>query len=79
MNTLKKIILESRLKNDPKEYDFEGEMAKNDLQVISMHSQRITEMLEDNTNLPEWVQSKITLSKDYLQTVSDYLASVSDD
>jgi hypothetical protein len=30
-------------------------------------------MLEPNTNLPEWVQSKITLAKDYIETACDYL------
>jgi hypothetical protein len=59
--------------NDPKEYDYEGEMAKNDMHIITMHAQHIADMLEDETNMPEWCQSKITIAKDYLQTVCDYL------
>jgi hypothetical protein len=35
-------------------------------------------MLEDNTNLAEWVQSKITLSADYISTVRDYMQSNKD-
>jgi hypothetical protein len=31
--------------------------------------------MEDETNLPEWVQSKLTLSKEYIDTVRDYLKS----
>jgi hypothetical protein len=58
---------------DPKEYDFEGDMAKGDLKVIIKHAQKIHDMLEDNTNLPEWVQSKITKSEDYITTVANYL------
>jgi hypothetical protein len=58
-----------------KEYDYEGEMAKNDMEVIIMHCKHVTDMLEDTTNLPEWVQSKITLAKDYMSTVCDYLHS----
>ena len=54
---------------DPKEYDYEGEMAKNDMEVIMMHCKHVTNMLDDTTNLPEWVQSKITLAKDYMSTV----------
>lgn len=71
MKTFKQFI-ESK---DPKEYDYEGEMAKNDMEVIMMHCKHVTEMLEDQTNLPEWVQSKITIAKDYMQTVCDYLHS----
>jgi hypothetical protein len=36
-------------------------------------------MLEDNDNLPEWVQSKITLSEDYISTVANYLMSELDE
>ena len=60
---------------DPKEYDYEGEMAKNDMEVIIMHCNHVSKMLDDQTNLPEWVQSKITIAKDYMQTVCDYLHS----
>ena len=58
---------------DPKEYDFEGDMAKGDLKIIIKHAQKIHDMLDDNTNLPEWVQSKITKSEDYITTVANYL------
>ena len=58
---------------NPKEYDFEGEMTKKDLEVIIMHAQHLIETLDDNDNLPEWVQSKITIAKDYMQTVCDYI------
>jgi hypothetical protein len=32
-------------------------------------------MLEDDENMPEWVQSKITLAQDYITCVRDYLQS----
>nr|QMP83230.1 MAG: hypothetical protein [Caudoviricetes sp.] len=84
MNRLKQIFKEAREKqfsvvsessHDPREYDFEGEMTKRDLETIAMHIQRIESLIDDETNMPEWVQGKITLAKDYIQTVSDYLAS----
>jgi len=31
--------------------------------------------LGDNDNLPEWVQKKLSLASDYMQTIADYLAS----
>jgi hypothetical protein len=36
-------------------------------------------MLEDNDNLPEWVQSKITLAEDYISTVANYMMSEIDE
>ena len=35
----------------------------------------IEDMLKPDTDLPEWVQSKITLATDYIQTAADYLYS----
>jgi hypothetical protein len=60
---------------DVREYDYEGDMAKTQLKTIIRNAQNIHDMLEDNDNLPEWVQSKITLAADYIQTSNDYLAS----
>jgi hypothetical protein len=60
---------------DPGEYDQEGDMAKTQLRSIKYHADELHEMLSDNDNLPEWVQSKLTLAQDYLQTVCDYMYS----
>ena len=57
---------------DP-ELDFEGDMAKNQLARITIHSEHLASMLDDNENLPEWVQSKITKALDYISTAHDYL------
>lgn len=57
---------------DPGEYDYEGDMAKSQLKSIITNAQRLHDMLEDNTNLPEWVQSKITLAEDYVVTAANY-------
>jgi hypothetical protein len=61
------------------EYDYEGDMARGQLQSIIMNAQRVHDMLEDNDNLPEWVQSKITLAEDYISTVSNYMSSELDE
>lgn len=60
---------------DPSEYDKEGEMAKGQLRTIIANAQRAHDMLKDNTNMAEWVQSKITLASDYISTVADYIQS----
>ena len=47
---------------EKQEYDYEGDMAMSQLKSIIANAQRIHDMLEVDTNLPEWVQSKITLA-----------------
>ena len=61
------------------EYDYEGDMARGQLQSIINNAQRVHDMLKDKDNLPEWVQSKITLSEDYISTVANYLMSEVDE
>jgi hypothetical protein len=58
---------------DKGEYDYEGDMAKSQLKSIITNAQRLHDMLEDETNLPEWVQSKITLAEDYILTAANYM------
>jgi hypothetical protein len=60
---------------DPREYGYEGEMAMSQLKGIMQHAKQLHDMLKPDTDLPEWVQSKITLSYDYLQTAADYMAT----
>jgi hypothetical protein len=50
-------------------------MAQSQLRSIMHNSQQIHDMLKPNTNMPEWVQSKITLAADYISTCADYLQS----
>jgi hypothetical protein len=50
-------------------------MAKSDLRSIIANSKRVHDMLKDDDNLPEWVQSKITKAEDYMSTVANYLES----
>jgi hypothetical protein len=40
-----------------------------------MNAQQVHDMLEDDTNMAGWVQSKITLAADYISTVADYMAA----
>jgi len=60
---------------DDREYGYEGEMAMSQIKSIMNHSKQLLDMLEPNTDLPEWVQSKITLAADYIQTAADYMAT----
>jgi hypothetical protein len=60
---------------DQGEYDYEGQMARTQLQTIYRNSKDLIAMLSDEENMPEWVQSKITLAQDYITCVRDYLQS----
>lgn len=64
---------------DPGEYDQEGQMAITQLNNIVDAAEDLLDMLEDDENLPEWVQSKITKAEDYLDSVRDYLLNLDDD
>jgi len=60
---------------DEEEYGYEGDMAMNQLKTIIRHSEYLMDMMKPDTDLPEWVQSKITLAADYIQTSCDYMTS----
>lgn len=60
---------------DDSEYNFEGEMAVTQLKTICRHAEALEAKMKPDTNLPEWVQAKITLATDYMQTAHDYLMS----
>ena len=60
---------------DPGEYDQEGGMAKGQLKTMIDAAQELHDMLGENDNLPEWVQSKITKATDYIDTARDYMKS----
>ena len=64
----------SKLDED-KEYGFEGDMAISQLRTIMRNAEHLAGMLEPDTDLPEWVQSKITLATDYIVTAHNYMMS----
>ena len=65
MKFLKELINEAKSKlnanQNVKEYDYEGDMAMSQLRSIIRNAQYMHDkLLTPTTNLPEWVQSKIT-------------------
>ena len=60
---------------DKGEYDYEGSMAKTQLRTMIDAAQALHDMLEDDENMPEWVQGKITKATDYIDTARDYMKS----
>ena len=58
---------------DTREYDYEGDMAMSQLRSLIFNAEDLIDLMDENTNLPEWVQSKITLAEDYISTAANYL------
>jgi len=55
------------------ERDAEGQMAKGELEVMAKKAQELAAMMQNDTQLEAWVQSKITKAKDYINSVHDYM------
>jgi hypothetical protein len=66
-------ILKGRGVELKEEADYEGEMAKSELYRIIENAEELFQMLDDDTQLEGWVQSKITKAADYLNSVTQYL------
>ena len=64
-----------REEKDPREYDYEGDMIRSQLRSLLFNAQDLHDMLDEDTNLPEWVQSKVTLAEDYISTAANYMRS----
>ena len=57
------------------EKDYEGQMARAQLQIIAKRAAALAEMMTDEIELEAWVQSKITTAEDYVTTVHDYMTT----
>ena len=60
------------------EYSDEVDMVKNNLLTIIRACKELANTLKDGENLPEWVEEKISMSKQNMVTVSEYLQSQHD-
>ncbi len=64
---------------DKDEYDEEGEMAKSQARTIEDAARELQDILDDDENLPEWVQKKIVLAKEYIDSARDYMKANPDE
>ena len=51
----------------------EGRMAKYDAKEIAEDAMDVFNMIDEEDNLPEWLEAKITIAADYMNSVKDYL------
>ena len=73
MNKPSNMSSESADPADRGEYDREGDMAKEQMHTIVSAAKELHKILSDEENLPEWVQKKITLAKEYIDAARDYM------
>jgi hypothetical protein len=57
----------------------EGQMAQGDLRSAARNALLIDTLITENSDLPEWVQGKLTLASDYLNSVAEYLQHTGED
>ena len=51
----------------------EGKMAKYDVKEIAQDAMDVFKMIDEDDDLPEWLEAKITKAADYMNSVKDYL------
>ena len=51
----------------------EGKMGKYDAKEIAQDAADVFKMIDENDDLPEWLEAKITKAADYMNSVKDYL------
>jgi len=59
--------------NEGMGWDYEGKMAQAQLLSIVKNARDLFQMMDSNTQLKSWVQSKLTKAEDYLNSVRTYL------
>lgn len=58
---------------EEEDHDPEGQMSQGDLRSAARNALLIDSMIDEGSDLPEWVQGKLTLASDYLRSVADYI------
>lgn len=56
-------------------HDAEGRMARNELHRTAMKASKLKTMLQDADDLPEWVEKKISLAANYIDSVTNYMTT----
>ena len=73
---MKRISEDHKEISSGKKKDDEGYMARNELDTIERQIKNLRKVIKSSdTQLPAWVQSKITKAADYIDTAAEYLQS----
>ena len=63
----------AKIKNESHHDRNEGKMAKYDVKEIAQDAADVFKMIDEEDDLPEWLEAKITKAADYMNSVKDYL------
>ena len=63
----------AKIKNESHHDRNEGKMAKYDVKEIAQDAMDVFKMIDEEDDLPEWLEAKITKAADYMNSVKDYL------
>ena len=55
------------------EYDYRGKMVKSNLYNIAKHASMMHNMLKDMEDIEPWVEEKIAVATDAIETVAEYM------
>lgn len=67
------LLIEDDSKFRMNEPDHEGDMALTELAAIADKASAVMDMIDENSELPAWVQSKISQAGHFINTVHDYV------
>lgn len=70
---IKKSMIEPDKDFGEEEEDPDGVMSQGDLRSAARNALLIDSLIGEDSDLPEWVQGKITLAADYFNSVAQYL------
>lgn len=65
--------------HDEEKEEPDGQMSQGDLRSAARNALLIDSMINESSDVPEWVQGKITLAADYLKSVADYMQHTGED
>lgn len=68
-------LLESQVpEKDQGEYDDEAGMVMGNINTIMSACEELLKTIHENENLPEWVQAKVTMAKQNISSVAEYMS-----
>jgi len=73
---IKKAMLEDEseyCEEEEEESDPEGQMSQGDLRSAARNALLIDSLIGESSDIPEWVQGKLTIASDYLNSVAEYM------
>lgn len=53
----------------------EGRMIRHKTHQLERHSRMLRGMIRDNDDLPDWINKKVVLASDYLNSAAQYMAN----